>query len=135
MILGAMKVNVIINIILIIILVGLAGNQFYLWYMGRRSAKLVTNEEFNEGMRKAQIIDLREKSEFDASHIMGARNIPYSQFKTAVGGLRKDLPLYLYDQGKSISTRAAFKLHKQGYTDITILKTGFSKWDGKTKKR
>ncbi len=44
--------------------------------MRRKAVKVLTEEEFKKGYRKAQLIDVREPNEFDAGHILGARNIP-----------------------------------------------------------
>lgn len=124
-----------INIILAAILLGMGGNELYLRMMAKRSAKTITEEEFKERMRKGQIIDVREKSSFDAGHILGARSVPYSMFKQSQGSLRKDLPIYLYDQKKTLSIRAANVLRKNGYTDVYILKGGYNGWTGKIKKK
>ncbi|KRL74929.1 rhodanese-like domain-containing protein [Ligilactobacillus saerimneri] len=131
-----LKISVLgwINIVLIIFLAYIGGSTLYTYFRGRSVAKLMTNDEFKAGMRKAQIIDVREKNSFDASHILGARNIPYGQFKFYMQSLSKDLPVYLYDDGKALSTRAAVQLHKAGYKQIGILKGGFTNWDGKKKK-
>ena len=134
MILGAINVLYVIDIILVIILAWILGVQLYTWLVGRKVAQMVENDEFKAGMKKAQVIDLREPDSFKASHILGARNMPFSQFKLYQDSLRKDMPVYLYDQGKSISIRAASKLHKAGFSEIVILKGGFAKWDGKIKK-
>ena len=99
-----------------------------------QAATLIDEKTFQEGMRKAQIIDVREKKDFDAGHILGARNIAYSTLRAYYTGLRKDTPIYLYDQGKEMSTRSAIFLHKKGYNNLYILKTGYNRWDGKTKK-
>ncbi len=47
----------------------------------RKAVTNLTQEEFIEGYRKAQLIDVREAKDYDAGHILGARNIPYSQFR------------------------------------------------------
>ena len=47
----------------------------------RRILKTLTEDQFREGYRKAQLIDVREPNEFDNGHILGARNIPLSQMK------------------------------------------------------
>ncbi|AEV95363.1 rhodanese-like domain-containing protein [Pediococcus claussenii] len=123
-----------LNIIVIIALIGFFSYQGYLMWKRSRISKMLDEEEFQAGMRKAQVIDLREKRDFDAGHIMGARNIPYSQLKNRLQELRADLPVYLYDQGRTLSGRAALLLSKNDFTNISILRPGFERWEGKTKK-
>ncbi|MDU1100198.1 MAG: rhodanese-like domain-containing protein [Enterococcus faecalis] len=130
-----MSILWVINGILLVIVLAMVFNELYLKIMMKRSAKMLTEEEFKETMRKAQVIDVREKDTFDAGHILGARSMPYSMLKTTIGSLRKDQPVYLYDQKKALSIRAANLLRKNGYTDIYILKGGYDGWTGKVKKR
>lgn len=130
-----MSILWVINGILLVIVLAMVFNELYLKIMVKRSAKMLTEEEFKETMRKAQVIDVREKDTFDAGHILGARSMPYSMLKTTIGSLRKDQPVYLYDQKKALSIRAANLLRKNGYTDIYILKGGYDDWTGKVKKR
>ncbi|EGO5241361.1 rhodanese-like domain-containing protein [Enterococcus faecalis] len=130
-----MSILWVINGILLVIVLAMVFNELYLKIMVKRSAKMLTEEEFKEKMRKAQVIDVREKDTFDAGHILGARSMPYSMLKTTIGSLRKDQPVYLYDQKKALSIRAANLLRKNGYTDIYILKGGYDGWTGKVKKR
>lgn len=125
----------VINGILIVIVAGMLLNELYLKIMTKRSAKMITPDEFKENMRKAQIIDVREKDVFEAGHILGARSIPYAMLKTSLASIRKDQPVYLYDQKKALSIRAANQLRKNGYTNICILKGGYDGWDGKIKKK
>ena len=128
-----MSILWVINGILLVIVLAMVFNELYLKIMVKRSAKMLTEEEFKETMRKAQVIDVREKDTFDAGHILGARSMPYSMLKTTIGSLRKDQPVYLYDQKKALSIRAANLLRKNGYTDIYILKGGYDGWTGKEK--
>lgn len=130
-----MSILWVINGILLVIVLAMVFNELYLKIMVKRSAKMLTEEEFKETMRKAQVIDVREKDTFDAGHILGARSMPYSMLKTTIGSLRKDQPVYLYDQKKALSIRAPNLLRKNGYTDIYILKGGYDGWTGKVKKR
>lgn len=116
------------------ILVVYVGYFLVLLWMRRSSAKTVDASEFGKDLRRVQLIDLREKDEFHAGHILGARNIPYSQFKQRMSELRKDQPIYLYEQGMTISGRAAYRLKRQGYQNIVILKNGYETWTGKIKK-
>lgn len=119
--------------VLSMILIGLGLNWLYVYVMGKRSATFITQDEFNEKMRKAQVIDVREKATFDAGHILGARNISYPMIKQNPSSLRKDQPIFLYDQTEGLSARTANLLRKQGYTNLYILKGGYNKWSGKTK--
>ncbi|MBA1393343.1 rhodanese-like domain-containing protein [Lactobacillus sp. XV13L] len=93
----------------------------------------LTNDEFNKGMRKAQIVDLREKAPFKRKHIDGARSLPYTMLKYQYAELRKDLPVYLYSDSLSVTLRAARFLQKKHFTSIKWLKTGFDEWNGRTK--
>ncbi|MCD1023443.1 MULTISPECIES: rhodanese-like domain-containing protein [Enterococcus] len=126
---------IIIDIVLIAILLGIGINELYLRIMAKKSATTIDQETFREGMRKAQVVDVREKDEFDAGHVLGARNIPYSVLKNSIGSIRKDQPVYIYDQKRAIAVRAANKLRKAGYTDIYLLKGGYQSWEGKVKKK
>lgn len=101
----------------------------------KKHLKTLDEEEFRSGYRKAQLIDVREPKEFDNGHILGARNIPMSQLKMRLTEIRKDKPVYLYDQNGVRSARSAQILRKKGYQDLNHLKGGFKKWDGKIKKK
>lgn len=103
-----------------------------------RVKKAVTNlsqEQFIEGYRKAQLIDVREPKEFEAGHILGARNIPYSQFRQRFKEIRPDKPVYLYDQNGGKSSRSALFLKKRDYTQLYQLQGGFRTWTGKVKSK
>ncbi|WP_407887689.1 rhodanese-like domain-containing protein [Levilactobacillus sp. N40-8-2] len=134
MVIGAISGWTIYMIVLIILIAVWGGWQLTTIIRRNRVAKLIDAEKFEAGIRTAQVVDLREKKDFDAGHILGARNFPYSTFKAYHSQLRKDLPVYLYDQGKTISTRAAIMLGKDGFDQIFILKNGYVRWEGKTKK-
>lgn len=103
------------------------------WLYQRKIVKTLTEEQFREGYRKAQLIDVRESNEFDAGHILGARNIPMSQLKVRLKELRPDKPVYLYCQSGMRSGRAAQFLYRRGYKDLHHLQGGFKKWGGKIK--
>lgn len=122
---------IIITLAFIAVLYGI----YYLWLfiMRKRSAKMVDSDDIKANMRRVQIIDVREPAEFDANHILGARNIPISQFKMRYSELRKDKEIYLYDDSLNYASRAANILRSNGYQDVFILKGGFSNWLGKTK--
>ncbi|MBF6625674.1 rhodanese-like domain-containing protein [Tuanshanicoccus lijuaniae] len=105
----------------------------YLWYIRKQSAILIEAEDLEAKRPGAQIIDLREAPEFDARHILGARNLAMSQFPQRYKEIRKDKPVYLYDENMNLAPRAARILKKNGYNNIFILKNGFSTWGGKVR--
>lgn len=100
-----------------------------------RYLKKLSQEEFIQGYRKAQLIDVREEKEYNGGHILGARNIPLTQLKMRYREIRKDKPVYLYCAGSVRSRQAARFLKRKGYTQLYYLDGGFRKWTGKIKKK
>ncbi|CDQ17915.1 rhodanese-like domain-containing protein [Halobacillus karajensis] len=123
-----MELWILLGALVLIIAFGL-----YRFFKARKIMTTLSENEFREGYRKAQLIDVREPKEFDGGHILGARNIPLSQMRNRLIEIRKDKPVYLYCQSGARSTRAAMMLHKQGYEDLNMLEGGFKKWTGKIK--
>ncbi|WP_067836869.1 rhodanese-like domain-containing protein [Amphibacillus sediminis] len=121
-------------IVLLLILLIYIGFAIYRYFKTKRILTTLTESDFRNGYRKAQLIDVREQKEYDGGHIWGARNIPVTQLKQRMKELRKDKPVYLYDQNGSRSSRAAWLLHKEGYQELYDLKDGFKQWTGKIKK-
>lgn len=122
-----------LSIIILIILLAYGLYYLWLWIMRKRSAEMVETSDFIDIIRKVQVIDVRETPEFNVSHILGARNIPMSQFKMRFQEIRRDKAVYLYDDSLNYASRAANILRKNGYDQVYILKGGFSKWFGKVK--
>ncbi len=118
-----------IAIILALIIVYVVVNSLRL----KKAVTNLTQEQFIQGYRKAQLIDVRETKEFDAGHILGARNIPSTQLRQRYKEIRPDLPVYLYCQNSGRSARAALFLKKKGYNQLYQLQGGFKTWTGKVK--
>lgn len=125
----------VLDIVMIVILLAIFCNWLYYFIRGLIIKGSLKPEEFEKKVHTSQIIDLRSKDDFKASHIMGARNIPYPMFKQYKSSIRKDLPVLLYERTDHVPIRIAGKLKKQGYQKVFWLKGGFSKWDGNIKKQ
>jgi len=81
----------------------------------------ISSQEFiklNEE-RTLQIIDVRNKSEFDDSHLEGAKNIPLLDLEHALGELDFDSPIYIICQS-GIRSKAAFSLLKSSKPESRI---------------
>ncbi|MEG7960501.1 rhodanese-like domain-containing protein [Bacillus cereus] len=122
-------------IILLAVIVAFIGYTVWMYFNQKKLIKTLTEEEFRAGYRKAQLIDIREADEYNAGHILGARNIPLSQIRLRHKELRQDQPVYLYCQSGFRTGRAAQYLKKQGYKDFYQLQGGFKSWTGKIKKK
>ncbi|RNH77055.1 rhodanese-like domain-containing protein [Staphylococcus aureus] len=123
--------------IAIILVIAIIAYMIVQQILNKRAVKELDQNEFHNGIRKAQVIDVREKVDYDYGHINGSRNIPMTMFRQRFQGLRKDQPVYLCDaNGNGIASyRAARILKKNGYTDIYMLKGGYKKWTGKIKSK
>lgn len=73
-----MSILVIIDTVLIIIILGIGGVWLFNKIQAKRLGGALTNEEFKDGMRKAQIVDLRENNYLSVSILMvhGICHIP-----------------------------------------------------------
>lgn len=126
-----MNTWIIFGLILLAFIIYIVANYF----INRKSVTELSQDDFQAGLRKAQVIDLREKEDYDYGHIIGARNIPMSIFRTRMLGLRKDQPIYFADKNGISSYRAARMLKKKGYTELYMLKGGYKEWTGKIKSK
>ncbi|WP_420493772.1 rhodanese-like domain-containing protein [Macrococcus psychrotolerans] len=121
----------VLGIVLLLLFIYILVNYF----INRKAVTELSQDEFQQGLRRAQVIDLREKADYDYGHIIGARNIPMSIFRTRMLGLRKDQPIYFVDANGISSYRAARMMKKHGYNDIYMLKNGYKGWSGKIKSK
>lgn len=98
-----MNIWYVLGIVLLLLFIYILINYF----INRKAVSELSQDEFQQGLRRAQVIDLREKADYDYGHIVGARNIPMSIFRTRMLGLRKDQPIYFVDANGISSYRAA----------------------------
>jgi rhodanese-related sulfurtransferase len=72
--------------------------------------ELVENDAF--------IVDVREKKEYAAGHLINSVNIPLSQFRERVSEIPKDVPVYLHCRSSQRSYNAIMALQGMGYNNL-----------------
>ena len=89
----------------------------------------ITTQQLQEKLKNdIQLIDVREKYEYDAGHIQQATNFPLSMIGQFNG--KKENTYYIICQSGMRSKRAAKALKKMGY-DVINVAGGMNQWSGK----
>ncbi|KGG81295.1 pyridine nucleotide-disulfide oxidoreductase [Caloranaerobacter azorensis H53214] len=73
----------------------------------------------------ACIIDVREKNEYEQSHIIGAKNIPLSELRERLDEIPKDEPVYLHCRSGQRSYNAVLALQNLGFKNVYNISAGF----------
>mgnify|MGYP006163811955 CR=1 FL=1 len=78
----------------------------------------------------AVLIDIRDASDYDAGHIINAKNIPRAELKSRLDELKKfkERPIVVYCANGSASTAALRELSSAGFEQVHSLKGGLSAW-------
>ena len=93
MVIGAISTSaLILDIIFIAIILVWLGSYLFGRWRRNKYATVIDEEEFQKGMHKAQVLDVRPKNQFDRGHILGARSMPLTFLRQQMGELRPDLP-------------------------------------------
>ena len=75
----------------------------------------------------ATVIDVRDAAEYQAGHILGAKNVPLDRIDGAELK-RKDRPVILYCENGDRATKASAALKKQGFDKAVCLSGGLGAW-------
>ena len=86
-----------------------------------------TIEELQEDTREKQIIDIRDKADFDKETYPGAVNIYWEELEEHMDETRKDCPVYLLCYTGQKSEEIAQELNEQGY-EVYSIKNGYRAW-------
>ena len=71
------------------------------------------------------IIDVREKDEYEQSHIIGAKNIPLSEIRNRLDEIPKNEPLYIHCRSGQRSYNAVLLLQQKGFKNVFNISGGF----------
>ena len=86
-----------------------------------------TIEELQEDTREKQIIDIRDKADFDKETYPRAVNIYWEELEEHMDEIRKDCPVYLLCYTGQKSEEIAQELNEQGY-EVYSIKNGYRAW-------
>ena len=78
----------------------------------------------------ALVLDVREQKDFDAGHILNARNVPLTQLTERVSELAKfkDKPVIVHCATGQKSGGALAILKQQGFNNVINLNGGYAAW-------
>lgn len=86
-------------------------------------------EDFRLNMRKGQLLDLRDEKSFSEKRINGSRNFPKTSVFQNLSKIRKDQPVFLYDNTSSVVIKhVSRKLIRKGFRPVYVLQGGLEKW-------
>lgn len=78
--------------------------------------------------KSANVVDIRDNSEYNKTHIVNAINIPLAQIEKKSGQLDKDTPVVVYCGMGNTAIKAATQLKKLGFNEVFMIKGGLQNW-------
>ena len=100
----------------------------YLEFADYGGATIFAEQIHEAEYAKMFIIDAREKSQFDKSHIPGAVNLEWRQVLAQSGKIPKDRMVLVYCNTGSLSAQAGLVLRLAGFENVRILQGGMNEW-------
>jgi rhodanese-related sulfurtransferase len=98
----------------------------------KRGGNTVTAQQLVDMVNRqnAVVLDIRDKKEFQAGHIVDALNIPYSALESRIEELKKyrERPIVVTCRLGQNAGAAGTLLRKQGFTDVSRLSGGIAEW-------
>ena len=74
------------------------------------------------------LIDVRNRDEYNAEHLRGAKNIPLDQLDKRLGKLPRDKDIVVYCEKGGKSIRAIRKLEVAGFSQLHHMHEGLRGW-------
>jgi rhodanese-related sulfurtransferase len=94
------------------------------------SIRNISADEMREAAKEdtCNILDVREKVDFEAEHVPLAINMPIDEQDMDLKNLDKDKTLIVYCRAGGESKKVAQDLSEQGFKDVRVLEGGFMGW-------
>ena len=98
----------------------------------RRGGRSVTPQELVDMVNRqnAVVVDIRERKEYQAGHIVDAVNVPYSALEGRLDELKRyrERPLVVACKMGQTAGAAGTLLRKQGFDNVSRLTGGMAEW-------
>lgn len=98
----------------------------------RRGGQSVSPQQLVDMVNRQQavVLDVRERKEFQAGHIVEAVNVPFSALDNRVDELKKyrDRPIVVTCKMGQTAGAAGTLLRKQGFENVSRLTGGMAEW-------
>jgi rhodanese-related sulfurtransferase len=96
----------------------------------RGSTSVSTNDAILLANSGALLLDVRDAKDYEAGHIIEARNIPAAEVASRAESLKKfkEKPVIVYCDGGFTSAGAARALRASGFTKVVTLNGGLNGW-------
>jgi rhodanese-related sulfurtransferase len=119
------------NIMLVLLAVASGTMLLVTHFLGAAGSRVTTGEATTLINREdAQVIDVREPTEFAGGHLLGAKNIPVARFGERSADLDKlkDKPVIVCCETGIRSAKAVKELQKLGFRRVFNLDGGMAAW-------
>ncbi|MGZ4808318.1 MAG: molybdopterin-synthase adenylyltransferase MoeB [Thermoanaerobaculia bacterium] len=100
----------------------------YEGFCNPRHSSEITAAELSSRLGQVVLIDVRERHEFAAGHLDGAKLLPLSELPQRMIDIPTDRDVVLYCQSGSRSARAQQLMQEAGFTRVRNLAGGFAGW-------
>lgn len=77
---------------------------------------------------KSQVIDVREKAEYERVRIPGTKLVPLSEFEKKYSVIDRNRPVYIHCGVGSRAQKAAEYLSSVGYENLYVIDGGIKAW-------
>jgi rhodanese-related sulfurtransferase len=96
----------------------------------RGGTSIGTNDAVRLANSGALLLDVRDAKDYEAGHIIEARNIPAAEVASRAESLKKfkEKPVIVYCDGGFTSAGAARALRASGFTKVVTLSGGLNSW-------
>jgi rhodanese-related sulfurtransferase len=112
------------------VLVALIAIAYELWQRGRNANAISPAVAIRLHNQGGLVLDVRPPEEFNAGHIVDARNVPLASLKQSLDSIKKyrDKPVIVCCEQGVTATQAARLLQAEGFNNVAKLQGGLATW-------